>query len=82
MDLKNEILSQVQKYAQQKYQEKIFIPNESVIPPSGKVIDEQELMYMVDAVLDGWLTTGRFNERFESALAGSVARFYHLAYYR
>lgn len=69
MDLKNEILSQVQKYAQQKYQKKIFIPNESVIPPSGKVIDEQELMCMVESVLDGWLTTGRFNERFEIALA-------------
>ncbi|WP_308872837.1 DegT/DnrJ/EryC1/StrS family aminotransferase [Thiothrix subterranea] len=30
---------------------------------------ETELQYMVAASLDGWLTTGRFNEQFEKALA-------------
>ena len=37
---------------------------------SGKVIGEAELQYMVEASLDGWLTTGRFNEMFEKELAG------------
>ena len=40
-----------------------------VIPPSGKVIGTPELQNMVEASLDGWLTTGRFNSQFEAKLA-------------
>ncbi len=40
-----------------------------VIPPSGKVIGASELKMMTDAVLDGWLTAGRFNEKFEKKLS-------------
>lgn len=46
-----------------------FIPGETFIPPSGKVIDYHETIFMIDSVLDGWLTTGRFNENFEKKLA-------------
>jgi CDP-6-deoxy-D-xylo-4-hexulose-3-dehydrase len=46
-----------------------FTPGETVIPPSGKVIGAAELTNMVDASLDGWLTTGRFNDAFEKRLA-------------
>jgi CDP-6-deoxy-D-xylo-4-hexulose-3-dehydrase len=45
-----------------------FKPGETVIPPSGKVLDAAELKSMVEASLDGWLTTGRFNEAFEKKL--------------
>ena len=41
----------------------------TLVPPSGKVIGATELKYMVEASLDGWLTTGRFNEQFEKELA-------------
>lgn len=47
----------------------IFIPGETNIPVSGKVIDELELEYMVEASLDGWLTSGRFNKAFEAELS-------------
>ena len=40
----------------------------SVVPPSGKVIGAKELQNMVEASLDGWLTTGRFNDAFEKRL--------------
>ena len=40
-------------------------PGEDYIPVTGKVLDEQDLLMGVDAVLDGWLTTGRFGPRFE-----------------
>ena len=40
-----------------------------MIPPSGKVIDEAEIALMIEASLDGWLTTGRFNAMFETSLA-------------
>ncbi len=66
---KQEILELVAKFAKEKYITQKFIPGESVIPPAGKVIGELELSYMVEASLDGWLTTGRFNDKFEQALA-------------
>ena len=50
-------------------QPKPFVPGTSVVPPAGKVIGATELKNMVDASLDGWLTTGRFNDAFEPRLA-------------
>lgn len=67
--LRTEIAALVEQYAQLQYQEKLFIAGETVIPPSGKVIGSTELQYMVEAALDGWLTTGRFNDQFEKELA-------------
>ncbi|MFA6614299.1 MAG: lipopolysaccharide biosynthesis protein RfbH, partial [Endomicrobiia bacterium] len=46
------------------------------IPASGKVLDEKELCNMIDASLDMWLTTGRFNDEFERKLA----KFLHVKY--
>ncbi|AZR81688.1 lipopolysaccharide biosynthesis protein RfbH [Thiomicrospira sp. S5] len=67
--IRQEISELVKKYAELQYDEKPFEPGVSVVPPSGKVIGETELQYMVEASLDGWLTTGRFNEQFEKELA-------------
>ena len=39
------------------------------IPPSGKLLGEEELMNMIDASLDMWLTAGRFNKEFETKFA-------------
>lgn len=69
LDIKTQILDLVEKYAEEKYAPKEFVPGQSVIPPSGKVIGKEELMNMVEASLDGWLTTGRFNTAFEKKLA-------------
>jgi CDP-6-deoxy-D-xylo-4-hexulose-3-dehydrase len=55
-----------------KYRPKPFQPGVSVIPPSGKVIGAEELKNMVEASLDGWLTTGRFNDEFEKRLAAFI----------
>lgn len=54
------------------FEKKAFVPGETVIPPSGKVIGEQEIALMIEASLDGWLTTGRFNEAFEKKLAAFI----------
>jgi CDP-4-dehydro-6-deoxyglucose reductase, E1 len=71
-ELRLEIASLVQEFAGLKYKEKIFKPGKSTVPPSGKVIGATELQYMVDASLDGWLTTGRFNDQFEKELADFI----------
>ena len=69
LKIKNEILSLVNDYSNINFKEKKFIPNVSDVPVSGKVIGSSELKNMVEASLDGWLTTGRFNEQFEKKLA-------------
>ena len=67
--LRREIAALVQQYADAVYAPKAFLPGQTVVPPSGKVIGAQELKNMVEASLDGWLTTGRFNAEFEKKLA-------------
>ena len=51
-----------------------FVPGRSVVPPSGKVIGARELELLVDSSLDGWLTTGRFNDAFERKLGQFLGR--------
>ncbi|EHY0935656.1 lipopolysaccharide biosynthesis protein RfbH [Vibrio cholerae] len=67
--LRSQIAELVAQYAAIEFAPKMFIGGESVVPPSGKVLGAKELQLMVDASLDGWLTTGRFNEQFEKRLA-------------
>ncbi|EOW9102551.1 lipopolysaccharide biosynthesis protein RfbH [Vibrio cholerae] len=67
--LRSQIAELVAQYAAIEFAPKMFIGGESVVPPSGKVLGAKELQLMVEASLDGWLTTGRFNEQFEKRLA-------------
>lgn len=68
-EIRQQIANLVEEYAQLKYAPTTFTPGQTVIPPSGKVLDSSELKFMVEASLDGWLTTGRFNQEFEKRLA-------------
>lgn len=68
-NLRNEIAGLVSKYAAINYEPTPFIPGETVVPPSGKLLGEGEMQNMVAASLDAWLTTGRFNAEFEKKLA-------------
>lgn len=67
--LRKQIATLVDQYAAIEFSPKAFEPGQTVVPPSGKLIGSEELKNMVDASLDGWLTTGRFNEQFEKKLA-------------
>ena len=46
-----------------------FIPGKTYIPSAGKIIGRDEVKNMIQASMDGWLTTGRFNKDFEFKLA-------------
>jgi CDP-6-deoxy-D-xylo-4-hexulose-3-dehydrase len=70
--IRREIAALVQQYSDIVHVSKPFVPGETVVPPSGKVVGAQELKYMVEASLDGWLTTGRFNAEFEIKLASFI----------
>lgn len=67
-DLKKDILSLIEKYNDSK-DESIFIPGESPVPVSGRVYDNSDVSMLIESALEFWLTTGRFNEEFESNLA-------------
>ncbi len=59
------------KIAREKVKKNIE-PGKDYIPASGKVLFEQDLLYGVEAVLDGWLTGGRFLAEFEERLASMI----------
>lgn len=67
--LRQQILQLVERYAAAAPSAAAFQPGQTVIPPSGKVVGAPEMKLMVEASLDAWLTTGRFNAAFESRLA-------------
>ena len=67
--LREQILELVARYVELSLAPKTFEPGQTVVPPAGKVLGATEIQNMVEAALDGWLTSGRFNDRFESVLA-------------
>jgi CDP-6-deoxy-D-xylo-4-hexulose-3-dehydrase len=70
--LREQIAKLVDEYAAIALAPETFLPGLTVVPPSGKVIAAEELKNMVEASLDGWLTTGRFNAEFEKKLAAFI----------
>ena len=71
-ELRKEILNLTERYAQKLTQEKPFRPGEDPVPVSGKVLTSSDFRSLVDSSLDGWLTAGRFTEKFERELARFV----------
>jgi CDP-6-deoxy-D-xylo-4-hexulose-3-dehydrase len=69
LELRKKILSLVKIYSDQNFLSKNFVEGVTEVPVSGKVIGDLELQNMVEASLDGWLTTGRFNTDFEKRLS-------------
>ncbi|WP_080059051.1 lipopolysaccharide biosynthesis protein RfbH [Spirosoma aerolatum] len=48
---------------------KPIVPGVDYIPVTGKVLDTNDLLYGIDAIMDGWLTTGRYGKKFEYEFA-------------
>ena len=68
-NIRAQISELVAQYSELEDAPKIFVGGESPVPPSGKVVGAKERQLMVEASLDAWLTTGRFNDEFQSRLA-------------
>ena len=66
---KNEIIELSKGYFDKKFGKVEFVPGETYIPPSGKVLDADDCAHLIDASLDMWLTAGRFASQFEHTLA-------------
>lgn len=67
-NLRKQIISLVAEYNDVASQPASFSPGNGVVQAAGKVISGNERKYMVEAALDAWLTTGRFNAAFEKSL--------------
>lgn len=48
-----------------------IVPGQDYIPVTGKILDEDDLVNLVDSSLDMWLTAGRFATEFEKSFAQS-----------
>ncbi|MFN3767908.1 MAG: lipopolysaccharide biosynthesis protein RfbH [Ectopseudomonas guguanensis] len=72
--LRQQIAELVERYAELQLAPTTFEAGRDAVSPSGKVIGAGELKNMTEAVLDGWLTTGRFNQAFEKRLARYLGR--------
>jgi CDP-6-deoxy-D-xylo-4-hexulose-3-dehydrase len=68
--IRKEIFAKVQELHNfRKESASQFIPGSTPVPYAGRVFDQDEMITLVDASLDFWLTTGRFAEQFEKDLA-------------
>jgi len=74
-EIRKKILGLVSEYHHQTLKSE-FQPGKSNIPFAGRVYDEEEIINLVDASLDFWLTTGRYAEEFEVKFAEIMQQRY------
>jgi CDP-6-deoxy-D-xylo-4-hexulose-3-dehydrase len=67
--VRGEILAAVREYHALAFAEEPFEAGVSRVQYAGRVFDAEELVELVDASLEFWLTSGRFTRRFEDGLA-------------
>lgn len=67
--LRKEILQLIATYYVQAFPSNEFVPGKTLVPVSGRVFDSDDLVHLVDASLDFWLTTGRYANQFEQEFA-------------
>jgi len=70
--LRQQILQLTAEFHAEAFASRDFVPGESAVPVSGKVIDAADMSAVVDSALDGWFTTGRWAKEFERKLAQFV----------
>ena len=58
--LRQKIIELTSDYFDLVHKKKKFVPNETFIAASSKVLDKNDLNNLVDASLDLWLTSGRY----------------------
>jgi len=73
--LRNDILMKVKKLYKTQAKER-FVSGRTRINYAARVYDEKELVNLVDASLDFWLTSGRYARKFEEKFAGFLGSKY------
>jgi len=70
--LRRKVFEALRLFFEYKHASSQFHSNETVIPVSGKVLGINEMINLVDASMDFWLTAGRYAEEFERKLARTL----------
>lgn len=77
-EIKSLVAEFYHKFKEPKESKENFIPGDRVSYAS-RVYDEKEMQSLTDAMLDFWLTTGRFSDEFEKKFAEWIGvKFAHL----
>jgi CDP-6-deoxy-D-xylo-4-hexulose-3-dehydrase len=69
-DLRAKVLCLVRDYCRDAFPAPDFLPGTTPVRCAGRVFDEEEVVSLVDAALDFWLTSGRYVDNFEREFAG------------
>lgn len=64
-ELRAKAIEAAKVYHQAKNKNEKFVAGKSYIPVTAKVVDEEDLAFLIDASLDMWLTAGRYAREFE-----------------
>jgi CDP-6-deoxy-D-xylo-4-hexulose-3-dehydrase len=67
-ELRHHIFEQIARYFQLAHAQRPFVPGETRVGYAGRVWDQREMINMTDAILEFWLTAGRFSQEFERKL--------------
>lgn len=67
-ELRDDIYAKVTEYYQKAHAGQPFVPGQSRVQYAGRVYDEHEMVNMVEAVLEFWVTAGRHADNFEKRL--------------
>ena len=70
--LRQQILELTARYHAEAFPAREFVPGDSGVQVSGKVIGADDICAVVESALDGWFTTGRWAKDFEKKLARFV----------
>ena len=68
IEARSKVFQSVIQFLNSKEEEK-FIAGKTWIKYAGRVFDHEEYITLVDAVMDGWVTAGRYAEEFEFQLS-------------
>ena len=68
MGMREQILQLSKEYSA-KNGHRTIVPGRDYIPVSGKLLDENDLVTLIDSCLDMWFTAGRYCDRFEKEFA-------------
>ena len=71
-EIREEIFCRVAELYSLRKSRKKRVPGKDTLNYAGRVYDEKEMISLVDASLDFWLTSGRYAKRFEEELARFV----------
>lgn len=76
--MRSEIIAKSREFFKAELEKNQIIPGDSYIAPSGKVMDEDDMEYLIDASLDMWLTAGRYHKQFEKEFASFMDQKFSL----